>query len=186
MSSYAHVVHTTVKLVMSRRRKNENVYKMSKVEICTCKACKNTVFRCQICKCFGFLLPLSPWLLKLLIRELKLWERERQRQRHKWRIWLVEWRTMSVLHVQHAFYDKSCKTTAWNYHIWVSDDNRSRRWHNVEWILYMSYISTGQTSLLQVQWEFYIRTWLSFVYTVNYFYVFPVLQHMQHKDHVPM
>ena len=38
---------------------------MSKDEICTCKACKNTVFHCQICKIVGFLLPTSSWLLKL-------------------------------------------------------------------------------------------------------------------------
>ena len=63
--SYALVVHTTAKQVISRRRKNENVYKMSKEEKCTCKACKNTVFHCQICKFKGFLLPLSSWLLKL-------------------------------------------------------------------------------------------------------------------------
>ena len=44
LSPYAHVVHTTEKQVTSRRRKNENVFKMSKDEICTCKACKNTVF----------------------------------------------------------------------------------------------------------------------------------------------
>ena len=59
LSSYAHVVHTTAKLVISRRRKNENVYKMSKNEKCTCKACKNTVFHCQIRKSVGFLLPSS-------------------------------------------------------------------------------------------------------------------------------
>ena len=46
---------------------NENVFKMSKGENCTCKACKNTVFHCQICKFVGFLLPSSSWLLKLLI-----------------------------------------------------------------------------------------------------------------------
>ena len=38
---------------------------------CTCKACKNTVFYCQICKFVGFLLPSSSWLLKLPIREFK-------------------------------------------------------------------------------------------------------------------
>ena len=65
MSTYAHVVHTTAKQVISRRRKNENVFKMSKDEIYTCKACKNTVFHCQICKFVGFLLPSSSWLLKL-------------------------------------------------------------------------------------------------------------------------
>ena len=58
-------VHTTAKQVISRRRKNENVYKMSKNEKCTCKACKNTVFHCQIYKFVGFLLPSSSWLLKL-------------------------------------------------------------------------------------------------------------------------
>ena len=45
-SSYAHVVHTTAKKVISRHRKN--VFKMSKDEKCTCKACKNAVFHCQI------------------------------------------------------------------------------------------------------------------------------------------
>ena len=65
LSSYADVVHTTAKQVISRRRKNENVYKMSKNEKCTCKACKNTVFHCQICKFVGFSFPLSSWLLKL-------------------------------------------------------------------------------------------------------------------------
>ena len=65
LSSYAHVVHTPAKLVISRRRKNENVYKMSKNEKCTRKACKNTILHRQICKFVGFLLPSSSWLLKL-------------------------------------------------------------------------------------------------------------------------
>ena len=53
LSSYAHVVHTTAKQVISRRRKNENVLKMSKDEKCTRKARKNTVPHCQICKFVG-------------------------------------------------------------------------------------------------------------------------------------
>ena len=60
-----NVVHTPAKLVIPRRGKNENVYKMSKNEKCTCKACKNTVFHCQICKFGRFLLPSSSWFLKL-------------------------------------------------------------------------------------------------------------------------
>ena len=64
LSSYAHVVNTTAKQVISRRGKNKNVFKMSKDEKCTCKACENTVFHCQICKFVGFLLPSSSWLLK--------------------------------------------------------------------------------------------------------------------------
>ena len=36
-----------------------------KYKKCTCKACKNTVFHCQIFKFVGFLLPSSSWLLKL-------------------------------------------------------------------------------------------------------------------------
>ena len=67
LSSYAQVVHTPAKQVISRRRKNENVFKMSKDEKCTCKACKNTVLHCQICKFVRFLLPSSSWLLKLSI-----------------------------------------------------------------------------------------------------------------------
>ena len=65
LSLYAHVVHTTAKLVISRPGKNENVFKLSKDEICTCKACKKYCFHCQICKFVGFLLPSSSWLLKL-------------------------------------------------------------------------------------------------------------------------
>ena len=65
LSSYSHVVHTTAKHVISRRGKNKNVFKMSKDEKCTCEACKNTVFHCQICKFETFLLPSSSWLLKL-------------------------------------------------------------------------------------------------------------------------
>ena len=60
LSSYAHVVHTTAKKVISRHRKNEDVFKMSKDEKCTRKACKNTVFHCQICKSVRFLFP--SWL----------------------------------------------------------------------------------------------------------------------------
>ena len=81
MSSYAHDVHTTAKQVISRRRKNENVYKMSKNEKCRCKAGKNTVFHCQICKYVGFLLPSSSWLLKLpiyhLISNARSWNNHR-------------------------------------------------------------------------------------------------------------
>ena len=47
LSSSAHVVHTTAKQVISRRRKDENGYEMFKNEKCTSKT---TVFRCQICK----------------------------------------------------------------------------------------------------------------------------------------
>ena len=67
LSSYAHVVHTTAKQVISRRGKNENadVCEMSKNEKCTCKACKTIVFHCQICKFVTFLLPSLWWLLKL-------------------------------------------------------------------------------------------------------------------------
>ena len=56
---------STAKQVILCRRKNEKVFKMSKGEKCTCKACKNTVFHCQICKFVEFLLPSSSWLLEL-------------------------------------------------------------------------------------------------------------------------
>ena len=62
-----HMLTSSTKQVISRRRKNENVFKMSKDEKYTCKACKNTVFHCQICKFVGFLFP-SSWLLKLPIK----------------------------------------------------------------------------------------------------------------------
>ena len=40
------------KQVISRRGKNENGFKMSKNEKCTCKACKPSAFHCQICDVF--------------------------------------------------------------------------------------------------------------------------------------
>ena len=72
LSSCAHVIHTTAKQFISRRRKNENVYKMSKNEKCTCKARKNTVFHRQICKFVGFSFPLSSWLLKFPNSSMRL------------------------------------------------------------------------------------------------------------------
>ena len=54
ISSYAHVVHTTTKHVISRRRKNENVFKMSKNEKCTCEACKILFFIVKYGNLWGF------------------------------------------------------------------------------------------------------------------------------------
>ena len=70
LSSYAHVVHTTVKQVISRRGKIENGCEMSKLKW------KTIIFHCQICKCVVFLLPFSSWslissLLFSLWRQLK-------------------------------------------------------------------------------------------------------------------
>ena len=65
LSSYALVLHTTVKQVISRRRRNENVCEMSKNENCKCKACETAVFHRHICRFVTFLLPSSSWLLKL-------------------------------------------------------------------------------------------------------------------------
>mgnify|MGYP006964766695 CR=1 FL=1 len=59
------VVDTTAKKVVSRYWKNKNVFKMWKHWKCTCKARKNTVFHCSICKFVWFLLPSSSWLLEL-------------------------------------------------------------------------------------------------------------------------
>ena len=62
--SYAQVVHTTTKQIISRRGKNENVCEMFKNDKCTCKACRTIVFHRQICKFRTFLLPSSSWFLK--------------------------------------------------------------------------------------------------------------------------
>ena len=51
LSSYAHFVHTTAVRVISCRGKNENDFKMSQAEKCTCKACKNTVFIVKYANC---------------------------------------------------------------------------------------------------------------------------------------
>ena len=44
LSSYAHVVHTTAIHVISRRRKNENVFKMSKNEKLHVQSVQNYCF----------------------------------------------------------------------------------------------------------------------------------------------
>ena len=54
LSSYAHVIHTTEKQVISKDEK------------CTCKACKNTVFRRQKCKFVGFLFCCGVFVVGLL------------------------------------------------------------------------------------------------------------------------
>ena len=41
---------------------------------------------------------------RVTIREFRIWRRQRQRQRHKLMILLVEWRKIIVLHVRHAFW----------------------------------------------------------------------------------
>ena len=63
LSSYVHFVHTTAKQVISRLRKNENVFKMSKDEKCTCK--KSNM---QICGVFVAVVVVKAWLLKLRVR----------------------------------------------------------------------------------------------------------------------
>ena len=46
---------------MTNVDKRERLQSVKKNEKYTCKACKNTVFQCQICKFVGFLLPSSSW-----------------------------------------------------------------------------------------------------------------------------
>ena len=55
LSSYVHVVHTTTKQVISRRRKNENVCEMSKMKTARAKRAKLLLFICQIYKFMTFL-----------------------------------------------------------------------------------------------------------------------------------
>ena len=111
--------HTTAKEVISRRRKNENVFKMSKDEKCTCKACKNTIFHCKICKFVGFLLPSSSWLLKLPIRKFKKLRWLLQRRCHfKIEIW-VRLSVSRLFHVDHVVQNRrSTLSLAW--HEWFS------------------------------------------------------------------
>ena len=63
-------------LTSSKQLQNRSFYvvertrtsaKCQKIKKCTCKACKNTVFHCQICKFVGFMLLSSSWLLKIPI-----------------------------------------------------------------------------------------------------------------------
>jgi len=50
-------------------------------------------------------------ILWAFVRELKIWRQQRQQQRHKSMIWLVEWRKIIVLHVRHAFW---CNVLTWS------------------------------------------------------------------------
>ena len=83
LNIFDHVVHTTARQVISRRRKNDNVFEKSKNEKCTCKACKYTVFHCQICKFVGFFLLSSSWLLKLPKGWFSLEHKQKHKHKHK-------------------------------------------------------------------------------------------------------
>ena len=67
LSSYAHVVHATVKQVISRRSKNENVFKMSKDEKVHVQSVQKFCFSLSNMQICGFLLPPSSWLLNSLL-----------------------------------------------------------------------------------------------------------------------
>ena len=54
--------------------------KCQKNEESTCKACKSTVFHCQMCKFVGFFLTSSSWLLKLPTVHISRW---------RWLTWTV-------------------------------------------------------------------------------------------------
>ena len=64
MSSYGHVVHTTAKQVISRRRKNENVYEMSEMKTARAKRAKLLFLTIKDANVTSFL-PSSSWLHKL-------------------------------------------------------------------------------------------------------------------------
>ena len=98
MSSYAHVVQTTAKQVISRRRKSENVFKMSKEKNARAKRAKIPFFIVKYANLWGFCCRRRRGCLS----SLKIWRR--QRQRHKSVISLVEWRKIIVLRVWHAFW----------------------------------------------------------------------------------
>ena len=61
---------------------------MSQNEKCTCKACKNTVFHCQICKFVRFLLPSSSWLLKISLAAHALYVLYLYREISVFRFWV--------------------------------------------------------------------------------------------------
>ena len=54
LSSYAHVVHTTAKKVISRHRKNENVFKMSKDEKMHVQSVQKQFFLFKYANFWGF------------------------------------------------------------------------------------------------------------------------------------
>ena len=77
---------------------------MSKDENCTCKACKSTVFHCQICKFVTFLLPSLSWLLKFPIAFWRRQYRCRLPLLSSLKGSLIGWiKKKILLHVRHAF-----------------------------------------------------------------------------------
>ena len=54
LSSYAYVVHTTAKQVISRRRKNENVFKCQKMKNARAKRAKILFFIVKYANLWGF------------------------------------------------------------------------------------------------------------------------------------
>ena len=62
-------------------------------------------------------------------REFKIWRQQRQRQRQKSTIQLIEWgknnRAARAARFLVQFFDIVYQTTTWNVLIWASDDNAS-------------------------------------------------------------
>ena len=77
LSSYAHVVHTPAKQVISRRRKNDNVYKMSKTEKCqklkNAKRAKILFFIVKYAKLWGLCFRRGRGCLSSLIKLFGCW-----------------------------------------------------------------------------------------------------------------
>ena len=82
-------------------------------------------------------------------RAFKIWWRQRQRQRHKSMIWLVEWRKTIVLQVQHAFWcnvlTKSAKRRREIFIFAVLTTTRARS--RKSFTLYMKTIRTKQAKV---------------------------------------
>ena len=94
-----------------------------------------------------------------IIRELKIWRRQRQRQRHKSMIWLVEWRKIIVLHVRHAFrcivLTQSAKRRLEIFIFEVLMTTRARSSKSFTLCLYMK---TFRTKLAKVQLAYFVQS----------------------------
>ena len=62
-----HMLSSSTRLQNRSFHVVERTRTSTKCQKCTCKACKTTVFHCQILQISGVLLPSSSWLLKLSI-----------------------------------------------------------------------------------------------------------------------
>ena len=97
-------------------RKNENVFRMSKDEICTCKACKNNVFPVKYANLWGFCCRRRRGCLSSLLGSFSTRTTATRNSRNNDLIGWIRKNSRAVRTLV-QFFDVVCQMTTWNFQI---------------------------------------------------------------------